>query len=152
MGVSLILFCISNLDTILHFLHFVSSVFTLPPSVLELLIHKIFCLKINILLYCIGPVSYIYQQISYTCMLNNISSFNVLYLMYFLNLILLQQGDIERNPGIQSGQIKNISFCHSNVNSLAVQNISKKTQLEAYNSLISMILYAYLKNTLIHQF
>ena len=78
----LILLCISNLNTILHFL-LVSSVFTFSPSVLELLIHKIFCLKINILLYCIGPVSYIYQQISYTCMLNTISSFNVLYFMYF---------------------------------------------------------------------
>ena len=61
----LILLCISNLNTILHFL-LVSSVFTFSPSVLELLIHKIFCLKINILLYCIGPVSYIYHQISYT--------------------------------------------------------------------------------------
>ena len=68
----LILLCISKLNTILRIL-LVSSVFTFSPSVLELLIHKIFCLKINILLYCIGPVSYIYQQISYTCMLNTIS-------------------------------------------------------------------------------
>ena len=92
----LILVGISNLNTILHVL-LVSSVFTFSPSVLELLIHKIFCLKINILLYCIGPVSYIYQQISYTCMLNTISSFNVLYFMYFLHLLLLMHSDREKS-------------------------------------------------------
>ena len=142
----LILLCISNLNTILHFL-LVSSVFTFSPSVLELLIHKIFCLKINILLYCIGPVSYIYQQISYTCMLNTISSFNVLYFMYFLHLLLLQNGD----SGPQSGQIKNISCFHWNVNSLVAQNLPRITQLESI-SFINMILYEYLKRTLIHQF
>ena len=68
-------------------------------------------------------------------MLNTISSFNVLYFMYFLHLLLLQHGDIERNPGPQSGQIKNLSCCHWNVNSLVAQNLSKITQLEAYNSL-----------------
>ena len=52
----LILLCISNLNTILHFL-LVSSVFNFSPSALELIIHKIFCLKINVFLYCIGPVS-----------------------------------------------------------------------------------------------
>ena len=107
----LIFFCISNLNAIFNFLLF-SSVFTFPPFLLELLIHKILCLRINILLHCIGPVSYIYQQISYTCMLNTISSFNVLYFMYFLHLLLLQHGDIERNPGPKSGQIKNLSCCH----------------------------------------
>ena len=68
-------------------------------------------------------------------MLNTISSFSVLYFMYFLHLLLLQHGDIERNPGPQSGQIKNLSCCHWNVNSLIAQNLSKITQLEAYNSL-----------------
>ena len=100
----LILLYISNLNTMLHFL-FVSSFFTFSPSVFELREHKILCLKINILLHCIGPVSYIYQQISYTCMLNTISSFNVLYFMYFLHLLLLQHGDIERNTGPQRGQV-----------------------------------------------
>ena len=74
--------------------------------------------KINILLYCIGSVNYIYQQISYTCMLNTISSFNVLYFVYFLHLLLLQHGDVERNPGPRSDQIKTLSCCHWNVNSL----------------------------------
>ena len=54
----LIFLCISSLNTILH-LWLVSSVFTFSPSVLELLIYKIFCLKINILPYCIEPVNYI---------------------------------------------------------------------------------------------
>ena len=39
----LILLCISNVNTFLHFL-LVSSYFIFPPSVLELLMHKIFCL------------------------------------------------------------------------------------------------------------
>ena len=68
-------------------------------------------------------------------MLNAISSFNVLYFVYFLPLLLLQHGDIERNPGLQSGQIKNLSCCHWSVNSLVAQNLSKITQLEAYSSL-----------------
>ena len=55
--------------------------------------------------------------------------------MYFLHLILLQHGDIDRNPCPQSGQIKNLSYCRWNVNSLVAQNLSKVTQLEANNSL-----------------
>ena len=126
----LIFLCISNLSTFYIFCSFLLfSLFS--PSVLELLINKIFCLKINILLYCIGSVSYTYQQISYTCMLNTISSFNVLYFVYFLHLLLFQHGDIVRNSGPQSGQIKNLSCCHWNVNSLVAQNLSKITQLEA---------------------
>ena len=68
-------------------------------------------------------------------MLNTISSFNVLYFVYFLHLLLLQHGDIEGNPGPQSGQIKNPSCCHWNVNSLVAQNLSKITRLEAWNYL-----------------
>ena len=68
-------------------------------------------------------------------MLNTISSFNVLDFVNFLHLLLLQHRDIERNPGPQSGQIENLSCCHWNVNSLVAQNLSKITQLEAYNSL-----------------
>ena len=98
----LILLCISNLNTILHFL-LVSSVFNFSPFALELLIYKIFCLKIYILFYCTESVNYIYQQISYACMLHIINSFNVLYFVYFLPLLLLQHWDIERNPGPQSG-------------------------------------------------
>ena len=59
----LMLLCILSLNTILH-LWLVSSVFTFSPSVLELITYKIFCFKINILLYWIGSVNYIYQQIS----------------------------------------------------------------------------------------
>ena len=68
-------------------------------------------------------------------MLNTINSFNVLYFVYFLYFLLLQHGDIERNPGPQSDQIKNLSCCHWNVNSLVAQNLSKVTQLGALNSL-----------------
>ena len=64
-------------------------------------------------------------------MLNSISLFNVLYFVYFLHLLLFQHRDIERNPGPQSGQIKNLSCCHWNVSSSVAQNLSKITQLEA---------------------
>ena len=87
------------------------------------------------MLYCSESVNYIYQQISYTCMLNTIIPFNVLYFLYFLHLLLLQLGDIDGNPGTQSGQIKNLSCCHWNVNRLVAQHLPKITQLEAYNSL-----------------
>ena len=107
----LILLCISNLNTILHFL-VISAVFTFSPSVSEQLTYKIFCLKINILLYCTESVNYIYQQIPYTSMLNTIGFFNVLHFAYFLHLLLLQHGDIEKNPGPKTGQIKNLSCCH----------------------------------------
>ena len=53
----LILLCISNLNTILHFL-LVSPVFTFSPSVLELLLYKIFLFKDRYfaLLYWISPL------------------------------------------------------------------------------------------------
>ena len=73
----LILLGISDLNIVLHFL-LAPSVFTILPSVLEPLIYKIFCLKINILINCIESVNYIYQQIQYTGILNTISFFNVL--------------------------------------------------------------------------
>ena len=85
-------------------------------------------------------------------MLNTISSFNVLDFVYFLHLLLLQHRDIERNPGPQSGQIENLSCCHWNVNSLVAQNLSKITQLKHTIPFMNMILYAYLKCTLIQQF
>ena len=76
---------------------------------------------------------YLSTNFIYLSMLNTISSFNVLYIMYFmyfLHLLLLQHGDIDRNPSPQSGQIKNLSCSHWNVNSLVDQNLSKITQFE----------------------
>ena len=64
-------------------------------------------------------------------MLNNaIRFFNVLYFVYFLHLLLLQHVDVERNPSPYSGQSKNLSCCHWNVNSLSskfIQNISNSS-------------------------
>ena len=48
---------------------------------------------------------------------------------------MLQHGDIESNPGPKKEQIKYISCCHWNVNSLLAQNMCKISQIEAYNSL-----------------
>ena len=53
---------------------------------------------------------------------------------YFLHILLLQHGDIETNPGSQKENTKNLSWYHWNVNSLIAHNLSKLSQLEAYNS------------------
>ena len=58
----------------------------------------------------------------------------VVYSTYFLNILLLQHGDIETNPGPQKEKTKNLSCCHWNVNSLIAHNLFKISQLEAYNS------------------
>ena len=55
--------------------------------------------------------------------------------MSYIHLILLQHGNIERNPGPGKTKLKNFSCCHWNVNSLVVHNFSKLRQLETYNSL-----------------
>ena len=62
-------------------------------------------------------------------MLNTISFFNVLYFVYFLHRLFLQHGDIVINLGPQSGQVKNLSFGHWNVNSLVARNLSFKESL-----------------------
>ena len=77
----------------------------------------------------------LYNQISIICCVNTIKILNVLYSGYFLHLLLLQHGDTESNPGPRKKQIKYISCCHSNVNSLLAQNMWKISQIEAYNSL-----------------
>ena len=59
----------------------------------------------------------------------------VKYSQLFQYLLLPQHEDIERNPGPQRGQIKNLSYWHWNINPLVAKNLSKITQLEAYNSL-----------------
>ena len=48
---------------------------------------------------------------------------------------MLQHGDIESNLGPKKEQIKYISCCHWNVNSLLAQNTCKISQIQAYNSL-----------------
>ena len=60
---------------------------------------------------------------------------NVLYSGYFLHLLLLQHGDIESNPGPKKEQIKYLSCCHGNVDSVLAQNMCNISQIEANNSL-----------------
>ena len=57
---------------------------------------------------------------------------DVVYTIYFLHILLLQQGDIETNPGPQIE--KKISWSHCNVNSLIAPKLYKLFQLEPYNS------------------
>ena len=55
-----------------------------------------------------------------------ISSFVVvIYFTYFLHILLLQQRDVETNPGPQKKKIKNLSCCHWNVTSLIAHTLSK---------------------------
>ena len=49
-------------------------------------------------------------------------------------MLLLQHGNIETNSGPQKEKNKNLSCCHWNVNSLLAHNLSKLSQLEAYDS------------------
>ena len=97
---------ISNVGTAFYFLT-KFCVFSLLTVVLKFTVHSIFFIKI----------------------------LNVLYSSYFLHLLLLQHGDIESNPGPKKEQIKYLSCCHWNVNSLLAQNMCKISQIEAYNSL-----------------
>ena len=75
------------------------------------------------------------NQLPFSYYLNIIKTIIVVLSGYFLHLLLLQHGDIESNPGPRNNQIKNLSCCHWNVNSLLPQNFSKVSQIEAYNSL-----------------
>ena len=50
-------------------------------------------------------------------------------------MLLLQHGDIETNPGPTKEKIKNLSFCHWNINSLIARNLTKISHLEAYNAI-----------------
>ena len=97
---------ISNVDTAFYFLT-KFCVFSLLTVVLKFTVHSIFFIKI----------------------------LNVLYSSYFLHLLLLQHGNIESNPGPKKEQIKYLTCCHWNVNSLLGQNMCKISQIEAYNSL-----------------
>ena len=59
---------------------------------------------------------------------------DVVYSPYFLHILLLRHGDKETNAWPQKEKIKSLSYCHWNVNSLIAHNLSKISQLEAYNS------------------
>ena len=54
---------------------------------------------------------------------------------YFLHVFILQHGDIETNPGPAKEKIKNLSFCHWNVNSLIAHNLTKISHVEACNAI-----------------
>ena len=60
---------------------------------------------------------------------------DLLFSTYFLHVLFLQHGDIETNPGPTKEKIKNLSFCHWNVNGLIVHNLTNISHLEAYNAI-----------------
>ena len=80
-------------------------------------------------------IALLFQYTSIFCCVNTIKIISVLHSDYFLQLLLLQHGDIESNPGLKKEQIKYISSCHWNVNSLLAQNMCNISQIKAYNSL-----------------
>ena len=55
--------------------------------------------------------------------------------MIYIYSFLQCYGDIELNPGPRKLKINSFSICHWNINSLAVHNLSKLTQLIAYTSI-----------------
>ena len=116
---------ISNVHTAFYFLK-IFCVFFLSTVVLKFTVHNLFL--------CFNFSQYIYNQISIFYCLNTIKIFNVLYSGYFLHLLLLQHGDIERKPGPKKEQIKYCSCFHWNVNSLLAQNMWKISQIEENNS------------------
>ena len=117
--------CISKENTTSCFLTF--FVFIMSPGVLELPLHAVcLCFKFRHLTKNLPTF-------------HNIQLVNVLSFGYFiyLFLLLLQHGDIESNLDSKNKQVKNLSCCHWNVNSLLAQNLSKNSQIKAYNSLYS---------------
>ena len=60
---------------------------------------------------------------------------DVLFSTYLLHVLLLQHGDIGTNLGPTKEKIKNLSFCHWNVNSLIAHSLTKIFHLEAYNAI-----------------
>ena len=117
---------ISNADTAFYFLT-IFFVFALSTVVLKFTVYNLFL--------CFNFSKHIYNQISIFCCVNTIKILYVLYSCYFLHLLLLQHGDTESNPEPKKEQIKYISCCHWNVNSLLAQNMCKISEIEAYNSL-----------------
>ena len=103
---------ISNVHAAFYFLT-TFCVFFLSTVVLKFTIHNLFL--------CFNFSQHIYNQISIFYCLNTIEILNALYSGYFLHLLLLQHGDIESNPGPKKEQIKYLSCCHWNVNSLLAQ-------------------------------
>ena len=67
-------------------------------------------------------------------MLNTVGFFQCFVLCILLHILLPQHRYIKKNPGPQSCQRQNLLCCHWNINSLVAQNLSKTSQLEAYNS------------------
>ena len=103
-----------------------SIVFIMSPVVSELTLHAV-CLRFKF--------RYFTKQIP--TLHNIINLINVLSIGYFIHLplILLQHVDIESNHGPKKKQVNSLSCCHWNVNGLLAQNLSKISQIEAYNSL-----------------
>ena len=110
---------ISNADTAFYFLT-IFFVFALSTVVLKFTVYNLFL--------CFNFSKHIYIQISIFCCVNTIKILCVLYSCYFLHLLLLQHGDIESKPGQKKEQIKYISCCRWNVNSLLAQNMCKISQ------------------------
>ena len=96
-----------------------------------------FVLKFTVfnLCLCFTFSQHMYNQILFLYFLNTIETADDFYSSYILHLPLLQHGDIESNPGPKKEQIKYLSCCHWNVNSLLAPNMSKISQIEAYKTL-----------------
>ena len=60
---------------------------------------------------------------------------DVLFSTYFSHVLILQRGNIETNLGPTKEKIKNLSFCHWNVDSPIAHNLTKISHQEAYKAI-----------------
>ena len=87
--------------------------------------YKIFCLKIKYFaqFYFISPlhllINFIYMYFASFCIFSH---------------LLIQHGDIVRNPGPQSSKSKNLLCFDCNVNSLVARNLAEISQFEVCNN------------------
>ena len=61
--------------------------------------------------------------------------FCTLLLLFISAILLLLSGDIETNPGPDSGYLSSFSFCHWNLNSIDDHNFIEMSLLQAYNTI-----------------
>ena len=63
------------------------------------------------------------------------SPFNFSVTLVYILIILQCHGDIEPNAGSRKLKPNSFSICHWSLSSLSAHNVSKLTQLKAYNSI-----------------
>ena len=137
----------NSCPSLCHLLSFLFLLFMFPFIVLFAVIVSKSYNIVNIFL-----VSYLYIYVCFRFICNLfwltiacrkvLAKFLVYYIFFFqictfvpfLRLALIISGDIETNPGPETLQNQNLSFCHWNLNGITAHNCVKISLLEAYNT------------------